>query len=78
MAIKSDLNMIHVAMTDIDRVIELGWHCVVLEPHRAAHVWPEVHKWCVSEFGQHNYTHWGASFYFRNEKDAVLFALKYN
>lgn len=78
MAIKANLNMIHTSMTEVARAIESGWHCIVLEPQQAAFVWPDVHKWCVSEFGQHNYTHWGSEFYFRRENDAVLFALKYN
>lgn len=77
MAVKIDLNMIHVSMSDVERARESGWHRVVLEPKQAAFVWPEVHKWCVQEFGQHNYTHWGAEFFFRREADAIFFALKY-
>lgn len=77
MAIKANLNMIHTSITDVSLAIEQGWHLVKLEPIKAAVHWPDVHIWCINKFGQHNYTHWGAEFYFRNEADAILFALKY-
>jgi len=40
--------------------------------------WQEMHHWCEQQFGKNNYAWTGSSFWFENEKDSVLFALKWS
>lgn len=39
--------------------------------------WQEVHAWCQEQFGKEHYTWTGSRFWFDQEKDAVLFALRW-
>lgn len=77
MAVRVELNMHHGTAVDHETMLQAGWHCIEINPTSNRYVWPEVHRWCVEKFGGHNYTHWGARFYFRRPDDALLFALKY-
>lgn len=42
------------------------------------HLWNETHKWCRENFGERHYAWAGNTFWFENEKDAVLFILKWS
>lgn len=39
--------------------------------------WASAQRWCRRTFGQDHYTWHGADFWFENEQDAVLFALRW-
>ena len=40
--------------------------------------WQEMHQWCVANFGENHYAWNGNNFWFENEKDAIMFALKWS
>lgn len=50
---------------------------VTLAVPRHRFKWGHIHHWCNCEVGEENYTWAGARFYFKYEKDAVLFALRW-
>lgn len=39
--------------------------------------WQEVHQWCCCQFGEQNYVWTGSRFWFSNDQDAALFALRW-
>lgn len=45
-----------------------------MEGHRN---WPEMHRWCRERFGD-RYTWAGSSFFFTNDRDRVLFKLRWS
>lgn len=40
--------------------------------------WTEVHAWCQEHVGEQHYAWTGSRFWFDQEKDAMLFALKWS
>lgn len=39
--------------------------------------WPEMHRWCRDRFGR-GYTWAGSEFFFTNDSDRVLFAMRWS
>lgn len=39
--------------------------------------WQDLHQWCRQQFNRDHYTWTGSTFWFENEKDAVLFTLRW-
>jgi hypothetical protein len=39
--------------------------------------WQKMHKWCEEHFGRDHYAWTGSTFWFENDKDAGLFALRW-
>lgn len=39
--------------------------------------WPEVHRWCIDNFGEDHYTWSGTDFWFESEEDAIMFSLRW-
>lgn len=40
--------------------------------------WGEIHEWCCQHIGRDHYSWTGSTFWFENERDAVLFALRWS
>jgi hypothetical protein len=40
--------------------------------------WSEIHRWCSDQFGSAHYSWTGSTFWFEDEKDAILFALRWS
>lgn len=61
-----------------------GWRTVFLEsgyyPAHAVNTkeWSEMHRWCCDQFGVEHYSWTGSTFWFENEKDVLLFALRWS
>ena len=39
--------------------------------------WQECHRWCCEHIGEDHYSWTGGTFWFENERDATLFALRW-
>jgi hypothetical protein len=39
--------------------------------------WQEMHNWCKEQFGAEQYTWTGSLFWFQNERDAIVFMLRW-
>ena len=39
--------------------------------------WGNIHNWCRKEIGEGNYTWAGTRFYFKHERDAIVFTLRW-
>lgn len=63
-------------VTDAEIFEQAGFYSVSLGNNWGAE-WPDIHKWCQEKFGREHYTWTGSTFWFENEKDAILFALKW-
>ena len=51
-----------------------GYHDVALNELTQ---WQEIHQWCEQQFGQDHYVWTGNRFWFEQEQDAMLFALRW-
>ena len=40
--------------------------------------WHNIHSWCIENFGEQHYTWTGNVFWFDNEQNAIMFALKWS
>lgn len=40
-------------------------------------LWSERYDWCREQFGKNNWTYGATCFYFKYEKDAVLYSLRW-
>jgi len=51
-----------------------------IEPSRKSisEYWPEMHHWCEQQFGRDHYAWTGSTFWFENEKDAIVFSLRWS
>ena len=59
-----------------DLLFKLGYYRVRLTPN-AISLWPKLHIWCGEHIGEDHYTWVGYTFWFENDRDAVLFSLKW-
>ena len=39
--------------------------------------WPALHNWCIETIGKEHYTWMGTVFWFENERDALMFILRW-
>lgn len=40
--------------------------------------WTSMHEWCQNNIGQEHYSWTGATFWFENKEDAVMFTLRWS
>jgi len=69
----------HDGSVDIDwerRFRDAGYYSATLNPSVSA--WNPVHHWCWQNFGDGHYAWTGTTFWFENERDATLFALRWS
>ena len=62
---------------DVRRAYESKGYVSVLLGQQGMLEWPEVHRWCCQQFGEQNYIWTGSRFWFVNDRDAALFALRW-
>lgn len=39
--------------------------------------WPDVHSWCMKQYGKRHYSWVGSKFWFESEEDSIIFALRW-
>lgn len=50
---------------------------ISVRPSRVMELWIEIHNWCREKIGEKNYAWTGTLFWFENDHDAVMFALRW-
>lgn len=68
----------HPSDSEVRRAFDRGGYHSVLLGYRGHLEWQEVHAWCKNHFGEDHYTWTGSRFWFEQEHDAVLFALRWS
>lgn len=53
------------------------WKHSVLLGREGHFSWQEMHNWCKEKFGAEQYTWTGSLFWFQNERDAIMFMLRW-
>jgi len=61
-----------------DRFRDAGYYSVQPSIQSISIRWPEMHKWCEQQFTRDHYAWTGSTFWFENQQDAALFALKWS
>lgn len=56
---------------------EAGYIPIILNDKASGAVWHDIHEWALEHIGYSNYNWTGSVFWFMNEKDAMLFALRW-
>ena len=59
------------------RYSEAGYHSVFAGLLGVEGEWQEIHRWCCEHIGRDHYSWTGGTFWFENERDATLFALRW-
>ena len=54
-----------------------GYYPVELSGPALMGEWTECHRWCCEHIGEDHYNWTGGTFWFENERDATLFALRW-
>jgi len=59
------------------RFEDAGYYRMVPSRENTTYHWGEIHQWCEQQFGRDHYAWTGDIFWFENERDAMLFALRW-
>jgi hypothetical protein len=54
-----------------------GYYPVKCPLQGRAGEWQDIHRWCCEHMGKDHYSWTGSTFWFENERDAILFTLRW-
>ena len=66
------------ALTVREEYQAAGYHPVELGTLFLMGEWQECHRWCCEHIGKDHYSWTGGTFWFENQRDAILFALRWS